>query len=106
MNAAVDLYIPARWNHTIRGVLRDAGFDVTTRDRGLPHGRLGRTYFCTRHGQKLTLSRVPLASDPNFFFLLGIAGSNNQTALRRAQDALTGEGALDTAGYNRKHSRS
>lgn len=105
MSAAVDLYIPVRWDHTIRGTLTAAGFEVTARDRSLPNGLFGREYDCRRGGEEVKLSRVPMLAEPDYLFVLGLARCKHASTLQRAQEALTESGALDEERYKEQRKK-
>jgi hypothetical protein len=103
MSAAVDIYIPTQWNTSVSSVLMAAGFHVTSRDCKLPSGVSGREHSCTRNGESVTLTEVPLPDDASYIAILGLSRSKHAEALLSARDALTQHGALDSNTYSQRN---
>jgi hypothetical protein len=103
MSAAVDIYVPSQWNTSVSNVLAAAGFHVSSRDRKLGSGTIGREYSCTRKRMTIILTEVSMPNDPFWHFILGVSKPKHAATLLSACDALMQHGALDAVAYHRRN---
>lgn len=103
MSAAYSLYIPIPWEHSIDGVLKNAGFQVTLRVGKPKDGKIWREYLCTRHQASFSFSVAPSEEGDLYLFVLGVSRPRHGAVLFAAGNKLIEHGALDGARYRERN---